>query len=345
MELRAIWLVSLAMAALSCTAMLLLVLRRVVQMRAARRRERLRAAAAAVLLDYIDGNADAPAVRAAAGGRDDIVGDLVFEMREILRGEGAARLVELAAASGGIERERRRLASRNPGVRAEAVRRLTIYGDEAVPWLRQALGDAAATVRVAAAVELTRLGAPLPLMALAEHLQVGVDTSSDDLRRIFRRAVAAEPRAAIAMLVDAQTGDALRQLLVDGLGHAGDFQALPMIAAMAQHGNPEVRAEALRALAALGHPSAGDTAIAALADADWRVRAQAANCIRRIGAEQAVPAVAPLLGDDQWWVRFRAAEALAALGDGGRRQLEALARNADRAGQVAQLVLAERGLA
>lgn len=75
------------------------------------------------------------------------------------------------------------------------------------------------------------------------------------------------------------------------------------------------------------------------------MRSQAANCVRRIGAAAAVPALVPLLDDEQWWVRFRAAEALATLSDDGRSRLAAVATHGDRPGQVAQLVLAERGLA
>jgi HEAT repeat protein len=345
MRLLDIWQLSLWLAFASAVVMLLLVLRRVVQTRTARRRARLRGAASQLIFAYIDGSADAEAVRQAAGGHTDIVADLIFEMRQIMRGEGAARLVELAKACGGVDVERRNLRSRNPGTRADALRRITIYGEAAVPALQAALGDRDPMVRTAAAVELTALDAAPPLARLNDHMRIGVDTGSEDLRRIFRRAVAAEPRAAIAMLVDGATSDDVRQLVIDGLGHAGDYQALPIVSAMMQHANPEVRAESLRALANLGHPQSGAVAMAALADPDWRVRAQAANCVRRIGSEQAVPALAPLLDDEQWWVRFRAAEALATLSDAGRDRLASAARHGDRAGQVAQLVLAERGLA
>ncbi len=345
MLLWEIWEVSLALAAISVLAMLLLVVRRIIQTGFARRREKLRAAASTVMLDYLDGNTDAAAVRRAAGGRDDIVGELVFEMRQIVRGEGAQRLIDLAQFCGGVKSERKRLASGNPGVRIEAVRRISIYGSDAAPALEAALSDDDPSVRTAAAIELATLAEAPPLARLAERLQKSIDTQSDDLRRVFRRTVAAESRAAIALLVDGSTGDELRQLILYGLGHAGEFSALPIIDAMMHHANPEVRAEALRSLANLAHPSSGDTAIRAMGDPDWRVRAQAANCVRRIGATQAVPALQPLLDDEQWWVRFRAAEALAVLGSDGVSRLESAARHGDRAGQVAQLVLAERGLA
>jgi len=325
--------------------MLAIIVRRMIQMKFARRRERLRAAASTVMLDYLDGNVDAAAVRRAAGGRDDIIGDLVFEMRQIVRGDGAQRLIDLALACGGVKFERRRLASANPGVRIEAVRRISIYGRDAAPALEQALGDRDPSVRTAAAIELATLDEAPPLARLAERLKKSIDTQSDDLRRVFRRTVAAESKAAIALLVDGATGDELRQLLLYGLGHAGDFHALPIIDAMMHHANPEVRAEALRSLANLGHPSSAATAIRAIGDPDWRVRAQAANCVRRIGATEAVPALVPLLDDEQWWVRFRTAEALAILGADGVAQLQGAAAHGDRAGQVAQLVLAERGLA
>ena len=340
-----LWYASLVLAVLAVAIMLLLVLRRVFEMRAERRRERLRAATSAALLGYMDGDVGAAQVRQAARGRTDIVGDLIYEMREIVRGEGSARLIELAVACGGIDRERRRLRRRNPGARAEAVRRLGIYGSDAVPLLTAALGDRNPGVRSAAAIELTALGAAPPLVTLAEAMRIGIDATSEDLRRIFRRVVAGEPRSAIALIEDEWTPDALNILLLDGLGFAGVFEALPAIGSMLQNGTPEVRVEALRALANLGHPSAAEVATEALSDPDWRVRAQAANCVRRIGAESAADALEALLGDEQWWVRFRAAEALSTFGADGRARLTRVSVQGDRAGQVAQLVLAERGLA
>lgn len=340
-----LWYASLVLALLSVAIMLLLVVRRAVEMAGQRRRDHLRAAASAALLGYMDGDVSAAQVRQAAGGRTATVGDLIYEMREIMRGEGSTRLIELAVACGGIDRERRRLRRRNPGARAEAVRRLGIYGSDAVPLLTAALGDRNPGVRSAAAIELTALGAAPPLVTLAEAMRIGIDATSEDLRRIFRRVVAGEPRSAIALIEDEWTTDALNILLLDGLGFAGLFEALPAISTMLQNGTPAVRVEALRALANLGHPSAAEVAIDALADPDWRVRAQAANCVRRIGAEEAATALEPLLDDEQWWVRFRAAEALATFGADGCARLARLATHGDRAGQVAQLVLAERGLA
>lgn len=345
MSLWDLWFASLALAALSVAVMLLLVLRRLVQMKFDRRRERLRAAASAALLGYLDGSRPESDVLEAAGGRGDIVADLIVEMREIMRGDSAGRLAALAAAGGGLDRERRRLRNRRAGRRAETVRRLGIYGAEAVPLLETALGDDDAGVRTAAAIELAALDASPPLATLAERMRIGVDPGSEDLRRIFRRAVAAEPRTAISLLEDEWTLDALRVLLLDGLGYAGAFAALPAIAVALGSDTSEVRIEALRALANLAHPSAAQSAIEALADPDWRVRAAAANCVRRIGATAALPALDLLLSDPQWWVRFRAAEALAAMGGDGQSRLTQAATRGDRAGQVAQLVLAERGLA
>jgi hypothetical protein len=344
MTLWGLWYLSLALAGASVAIMLLLVLRRLVEMRLARRREARRAAASAMLMRYLDGKAAPAAVYAAAGGRVDIVGELIFEMRGLMRGEGTAPLIALAAAGGGLAREQRRLRRRNPAARAEAVRRLVIYGGDAVPLLEAALRDPNPGVRTAAAVELTAIDAAPPLAALAELMHVADGVYSEDLRRIFRSAVAAETRTAIAMLDDEWTGDSLRVLLLDGLGRAGAFEALRAMTAMTQHATAEVRIEALRGLGSLAHPSATSAAIEATMDPDWRVRVQAANCLRRIGADDASDALEALLDDEQWWVRFRAAEALSALAP-GRARLSNAATRGDRAGQVAQLVLAEKGLA
>ena len=135
-----------------------------------------------MVFDYLDGTATEAQVRAAAGGRNDIVDELVFEMREIMRGEGMARLVDLATACGGLDAERQRLRSRNPSTRAQGVRRLAIYGLDAVPLLQGALRDANPGVRTVAALELTALGAAPPLATLAELMRVGIDAQAEDLR-------------------------------------------------------------------------------------------------------------------------------------------------------------------
>ncbi len=345
MVLWTIWEVSLALAATSIIVMLALVLRRMVQMRIDARTEKRRTATSAALLAFLDGSADQAAVLAAAGGRSAIVGDVVFRMREIVRGEDAVRLVAVARSVGEFERTARRLRHLIPAVRAAAARRLAIFGADAVPELEARLRDEDLAVRMAAAIELTEMGNGPSLDLLAEALSIGDGNQSEDLHKLFRPAVAADVARAIRMLEDEWMPDALRLLLIDGLGHAGALQALPALSAVARNGSSALRAEALRALALLGHPGAASIVIDALADERWWVRAQAANTARRIGIVEAIEPLCRLLDDEHWWVRFRAAEALSDLGGEARATLTAASRKAGRAGEVAQLVLAEKGVA
>lgn len=339
-----LWYASLALAALSVGVMLLLVLRRTVQQRLDQRLEALRGATSAALLAYVDGSAQVEDVRRSANGRVDIVSDLVFQMRDLVRGQDSARLVEVARNLGGLERTVRLLRRRNPAVRADATHRLAIYGADAAPLLHGLLHDRSDSVRMVAAVELTNLGLAPSLRMLADALRIGDAVYSEDHRRIFRPAAAADPVEAVMMLEDEWTPEAVRLLLLDGLAQAGALQALSVMNAQAQHGSPAVRAEALRALATLGHPAAAPVVLEALHDPNWWVRAQAANAARRIGIVEAIAPLTALLDDKQWWVRFRAAEALCALGSPGESALREAAKRLGRGGDVARLVMGEKGL-
>jgi HEAT repeat protein len=343
--LWALWYASLALVAVSIAVMLLLVLRRVVRQRLDRHSEALRAEASATLLAYLEGKATTADILHSAGGRIGIVTDLVFQMRELVRGQDAARLVEAARGLGGFEQAAKRLRSRNPAVRAEAVRRLAMYGTEAAPLLGELLGDRNAGVRIAAAIELTILDRAPSIAILADALRLGDVAYSEDHRRIFRPAAAADPAQAVTLLEDQWTPEAVRLLLLDGLAQAGALQALPALCAEVQHGSPAVRAEALRALATLGHPAAAPVVLDALHDPHWWVRAQAANAVRRIGIVEATATLGDLLDDEQWWVRFRAAEALCTLGSEGQEALKEAGERPGPKAQVVQLVMAERGLA
>jgi hypothetical protein len=262
--LWSIWYVSLTLAAASIAVMLLLIVRRVVQERLARREERLRAAASAALLAHLDGSASVADALRAAGGRPDIITDLVFQMRELVRGQDVQRLVEVARAVGGFDRTARQLRRRNPPARADAARRLAMFGQDAAPKLEGLLRDRSMGVRIAAAVELTAMGRAPSLDVLGEVMRVGDTAYSDDLRRIFRPAVAGDPERATAMLEDRRTSDAMRLMLLDGLAQAGALKALPEMCAQVENGSHAVRAEALRALATLGHPGAASVIIGAM---------------------------------------------------------------------------------
>lgn len=344
MTLWALWYTSLLMALLSIAVMLVLVLRRVLQARREERRDALRAATSTALLAYLDGSGDEAHVLGAAGGQAELVGELVFQMRELVRGSDAARLVDLARATGGPARAEARLRRRNPQLRTDAVRHLAMYGADAAPLLTGCLTDPSDAVRITAAVELTRIGHTPRLEALAAAMNVGDAARSEELRQVFRPAVASDPREAVVLLEDEFSGDALRMLLLDGLAQAGALEALDAITALMRSPSAALRAEALRTLATLAHPSAAPAVIEALADPSWWVRAQAANAARRIGIDGAAEPLSSLLGDEQWWVRLRAAEALCALGPSGQAMLTAAASGEDHAARVAQLVLAEKGV-
>ena len=344
MALWALWYASLALGSISIGTMLLLVVRRVLDDRRSRHTAMLRARTTATLFEYLDGSADQHRVLVAAGGQPAPVDELVFELRELVRGGDAGRLVALARDLGGFERARTGLTDRNPKARVRAVRFMAMYGEEAAQTLGYCLKDRIGAVRIVAALELTRMGHAPGLEALASALDVGGADRQEELRQVFRPAVAADPREAIGLLEDEFSSEALRLLLLDGLAQAGVLDALATIASMVGARSPAVRSEALRSLAILAHPSAAPAVIGALSDESWWVRAQAANAVRRIEISDAIAPLATLLSDEHWWVRLRAAEALCALGENGQKRLAVAATGRDEAARIAQLVLAEKGL-
>lgn len=339
--LWAIWYSSLILAALSTVVMMALVANRVVRSGRERTLEGQRSAISAALLGYLDGSVGAEEVLHRVGGRADLLSDIVSRMGELVRGEEASRLIALARATGGFAYAKAQLRARNAHARVRAVRQIALYGDGAVPALTSCLSDPSRSVRVATAMELASMGAGPDIAGLAVALGVGGVERLEELRQVFRPAIAANPSEATALLEDTRSSEALCLLLLDGLAQAGALETLSAVRAATRDASTAVRAEALRALAAFAHPAAEADVLEALSDPSWWVRAQAANAARSIEIPDAVPRLESLLADEQWWVRLRSAQALAALGEPGVATLRSASQGTDAAAQMAQVVLAE----
>jgi HEAT repeat protein len=129
---------------------------------------------------------------------------------------------------------------------------------------------------------------------------------------------AAEPLI-IAVLRGSGTDPVLISSCLDSAGRLGLTELAPEIGGYIRTGEAvEVRAAALRALAALRAPvalsvlpaSALADLRAALSDGEDIVRTQAARAAYLLPADEAVPALVALLGDRSWWVRRAAGNSL-----------------------------------
>jgi HEAT repeat protein len=342
MLLRMIWLTSLALAAVSVAGMVLLIVRRMILSRGARKRASWRDALMLRIVDYLDGTGDYDSLAKLARQHPDIAGELIGEMRQLVRGAHREKLSELVVSLGLIAFNLKRLKQRDARQRRLAAAWLAVApGEEVVAALHDALDDRDYHVRLEAVRSLTELRAVRNVIELVEKLGGEVEHNSRVLYHIFRQLVPLLGDQVVALL-RSNHSIPVKVLALDALGKTGDGALVAPISALADDPSPELRAKALRSLGELGYPDAAPFVLRALEDESWRVRTQAANCAGRIGCLAAIPRLAELLGDEQWWVSYRAAEALYALGEEGRRTLAAAAATPGRAGRVSELVIAEK---
>ena len=110
--------------------------------------------------------------------------------------------------------------------------------------------------------------------------------------------------------------------------------------ALADHSDPEIRAQAARALGAMPHPDATAKLERLAADVAWPVRAHAVRGLGLAADPTTFPVVRRALRDSEWWVRLRAGLALTRFGATGRNALLAEEIGADPgARDVARLIL------
>lgn len=104
-----------------------------------------------------------------------------------------------------------------------------------------------------------------------------------------------------------------------------DLASAPKMRALLASGDRELAATALKALRALGDPSAYAAVAPFASHPEWVLRAQAAPALGTLGGIQALPALQDLMRDPVFEVRRNAAQALADLGPGGREALRWMA--------------------
>lgn len=339
--LQAVWLFSLLLAAISVLGMLLLVVRRVLLNWRDARLVRRRGELSERLLYWLASESDLPPHVAR---RDqDILVDLVFELLRLVRGDSEAKLRTLLNDSGALDRELAQLERGGRAARLKAARRLAYFNDGRIaPLLRRTMAhDKRKDVRLAAASSLVEMNAIKDLAQFVRELGVGTEEHSRILYFLFRKF----GPGYVGQLVDllqADVPDMAKALALDALGRSGAYEAIPVIAGYLDNPSLDIRSQALRALADLGHPLAADAVRRGLQDKAWPVRAAAAQAAGRIGLQESSESLKSLLDDDQWWVRHRAAEALFVLGGAARRFLEEASGQPTRAGRVAQMILWEK---
>lgn len=339
--LALIWTAALAMCGGSLGWMLMLIALRARYARAAVRRAADRHQVGDALVSLLLGRCDLQRDLGPYRRRARLMAETLLEFLALVRGADRETVLAACRTLGVDAAFRRRLTRGSLAGRLACIEALAAFpGAET----EQALVRAAAgpKVRLAALKALKEAGGPLAIDAVVADLQAGRLKLSGLAAEFVRALAALDVRATLAALQERSLTPAIRALLLDGLGGAADYGALPELIAHTKSPAPAVRAAAVRALGRLMHPAAEPCLAQALEDGAWEVRSMAAMAIGGARFSSLAPQLAGHLADPVWHVRCQAAVALAQLGDPGRDQLRlGLASSQAPVRSAAALALAE----
>ena len=340
MSLMTLWTGVLILGVFSLALFTGLFIARIIRNRLVTRREQQRAAISRALLAVMENEPDALAPYAR---KDLLVAETAVRLADMVRGPELERL-QAALKSFGLgpqlitrlDRGRKRQRM----VAAEALS--LIPGSSTVEALNAARGDKSGEVRILSIFSLLTLDHAPAIPDMLETLRSGPWSRSllvtDLLRKMGR-----ENQAELAAEIQRDDLPApIQVMLLDAVEGAGEFAALPQVAAQASDHNPAIRGAAVRAMGRLGHPYLSPTINRALEDRSWAVRRDAIGAARRAGLHELAPGLKRRLNDDVWEVRHDAAVALSDLGQPGRTALdEAMAESEPRRRAEIEMALDE----
>lgn len=345
MSLADLWTLSLLLSAFALLIMTGLIVARVITQRRTRAVEAQRSKVLPLLL----GSASEEELAELRRSGPDILGSLVTELIELVRGNEREQLVATATRAGVTAALRRRVASGPIRSRISAAEVLGNFLDEhCTAALETALNDRDNGVRLAAALALAGSGRAPPANLLVQRLRLGTDEHSMLIVTLLSE-IARERPGEVRILIESEdVPSPVKAAAIEALANSGDYTLVDVISRLALAADdhaPELP-RYLRGLAAFQHPGGAKAVLPRLASANWWVRAAAAEAAGRIGLAEATPQLRELLDDDDWWVRFRAGEALVQLGGRGLNMLAETSENGtERARHAARLTLAEQAMA
>ena len=302
--------------------------RRAFNQRRERRSARLEAGWTPHLLAVLSGDA-APAAwvpQVAAGDRALFV-DFLLRFAQRLR--GPERAVLAAVAEPYLDDVAHRSRRGGEERRAGAVQLLgALGGARRAATVRAALDDPSPLVAMTAAQALAAQGRAEDAAAVLERLPRFREWSAGFLAAMVARMGAGAAPALRSLLADPARAPGDRAVAAEALRIMHDAPATDAASAALSAGDDaDLRAAALRLLAAVGSPADAPAVRAATRSADPVVRAQACAALGALGDARDAEALAALLDDASPWVVLHAARSLKALGGGAR-----LAAAADRSG-------------
>ncbi len=200
------------------------------------------------------------------------------------------------------------------------------------------LRDPHPAVHIAAVATLERLDSAVLATAALERLPTLVPTVGAYYAGMLRRS-----RPLVVQHLDKmlrRTDDPALPRLTEFAARLQEPALRERLTALAEHPDPEVRTQAVRALGGYPHSASVAALTRAATDAAWPVRAHAVRSLGMLADSATLPEVRAALRDGEWWVRLRAALALTRFGPGGRNALLEAEVGADpSARDMARLVL------
>lgn len=280
-----------------------------------RRRERYRNEMLRIILEDLELPDWNPDLVELMSNKRALGADLVLEISELIRGEKREHVLALCRDAGIDRWLLRQLRSWSAQGRRAAADALKLFPDqETVGALLAALDDRSEEVRLTAAMSLAALNAMPPLPVLIHTLVGKSEIQSLLLQNLIDSIAVTRPEEVLQTAKGKNGKDFLRPMALSALGRSAHLEMGGEIAAFIGDPDPEVRAAALAAVAAIGYFGAQDRVKQGLSDPVQFVRVRAIAAARSLELRELVPTLNALLSDENWWVRFRAGEALAALG-------------------------------
>ncbi|HEV7290432.1 HEAT repeat domain-containing protein [Sphingomonas sp.] len=280
---------------------------------------------------------------------DHVIADLSLSLMQLVRGPERTAFIASATQFGVPERLARRMRAGAVRDRMAALQGVAQFDNASSrAALRRALGDPDRNIRLAAAQALADKGEAFELIDLVRQLELGAGQSSRLTVSLFASIARTRPNEIKELVLQLDQKSEVRVAAVEALAETGDFSLVPMIAelALAARDATDELPRYIHALGQFGHPSGARAVRLALSSKSMAARAAAAQAAGRIGMVDAVDGLIVLLDDPEWWVRFRAAEALIVIGPPGIARLREAAKRGDGvAAEVANAILAERGIA
>jgi HEAT repeat protein len=234
-----------------------------------------------------------------------------------LRGESGDAIAGLYEHMGFMQADLKRMRSRWPSVRANAVADLgLVRAEAALPDLLERLDDSDDRVRQTAVWAVGQVAGPETLTALVRLL-------GDPDRIVARRAEEVlaergrEAKDAIVTYARKTSTRPGRVAAIELIGWLRIVEGVDLLLEFMNDLDFEVRVKTVKAAAAIGDPRFIPALNQRLTDSRWEVRCQAAKGLSLFGSPDSVSRLEVAMRDEHWWVRFYAATALAEAGPAG----------------------------